>query len=57
MNWKNKRVEEINKICGIKPSVADIFVDEVYAIWDSKAKSYEDFKKEFERSEDDKKRK
>ena len=57
MNWKNKRVEEINKICEIKPSVADIFVDEVYAIWDSKAKSYEDFKKEFERSEDDKKRK
>ena len=48
MNWKDKRINEINKICKARPSVAECFIEEVHGIYESKAKSYEDFQEEQE---------
>ena len=47
-NWQSKRIDEINKLCNIKPRVADCFIDEVNDIYESKADSYEIFKQEQE---------
>ena len=47
-SWQDKRINEINKICSTKPRVAECFIEEVHDIYESKAKSYEDFKKEQE---------
>ncbi len=48
MNWKDKRINEINKICSARPGAAECFIDEVHGIYESKAKSYEDFQEEQE---------
>ena len=51
MDWKDKRIKEINnEISETKKKynfdLKDYYVDEYYALKISKAKSYEDFKKE-----------
>jgi len=47
-NWQDKRINEINETCSTKPGVAENFIEEVYAIYESKADSYESFKQEQE---------
>lgn len=46
MNWKDKRIDEINE-SGATYSPNNEYFEEVYAIYDSKAETYEQFKKEF----------
>ena len=48
MNWKDKRINEINKICSARPGAAECFIEEVHGIYESKAKSYADFQEEQE---------
>ena len=48
ISWKDKRINEINKICSARPGAAECFIDEVHGIYESEAKSYEDFQKEQE---------
>lgn len=43
MNWQDKRIDEINKICKSKAAVAENFIEEVYSIYKSKADSYKNF--------------
>lgn len=50
MNWKDKRIKEINNdISETKKkynfNLHDYYVDEYYALKKSKSKSYEEFKK------------
>ena len=44
--WQDKRINEINKI-SVSSSPNNIYFEEVYAIYESKAKSYKEFKKDF----------
>ena len=44
--WQDKRINEINKI-SVFYSPNNEYFEEVYAIYDSKAKSYKQFKKDF----------
>ena len=46
INWKDIRIDEINEI-GATYSPNNEYFEEVYAIYDSKAETYEQFKKEF----------
>jgi hypothetical protein len=46
MKWKNIRIDEINKM-GLGYTPCNPYFEEVYAIYDSKAETYEQFKKEF----------
>ncbi len=46
MSWKDKRINAINAK-GATFSPNSPYFEEVYAIYDSKAKSYKQFKKEF----------
>jgi len=48
ISWQDKRINEINKICSVRPGAADCFIDEVHGIYESKADSYESFKQEQE---------
>ena len=48
ISWKDKRINEINKICSARPAAAECFIEEVHGIYESKAKSYADFQKEQE---------
>lgn len=45
--WKDIRIDEINAM-GATYAPNDEYFDEVYAIYDSKAETYEQFKMEFE---------
>ena len=45
MNWKNIRIDEINKM-GLGYTPCNPYFEEVYAIYDSKAETYEQFKKD-----------
>jgi len=45
-SWQNKRIHKINKM-GATYSPNSKFFAEVYAIYESKAKSYKEFKKGF----------
>ena len=42
MNWKNIRIDEINKM-GLGYTPCNPYFEEVYAIYDSKAETYEQF--------------
>ena len=44
--WQDKRINEINKI-SVSSCPNNIYFEEVYAIYESKAKSYKEFKKDF----------
>ena len=44
--WQDKRIHKINK-SGAGYSPNNKYFEEVYAIYDSKAKSYKEFKKDF----------
>ena len=44
--WKDIRIDEINA-SGATYTPSDEYFNEVYAIYDSKAETYEQFKKEF----------
>lgn len=45
--WKDIRIDEINAM-GATYAPSHKYFDEVYAIYDSKAETYEQFKMEFE---------
>jgi len=45
-SWKDIRINEINE-SGATYSPNNEYFEEVYAIYDSKAETYEQFKKEF----------
>jgi hypothetical protein len=45
--WKDIRIDEINA-SGATYAPSDEYFNEVYAIYDSKAETYEQFKMEFE---------
>jgi hypothetical protein len=45
-NWKDKRIHKINA-SGATYSPNSKYFDEVYAIYESKAKTYKQFKREF----------
>jgi len=47
--WKDIRINEINE-SGATYAPSDEYFDEVYAIYDSKAETYEQFKMEFEKN-------
>jgi len=56
-SWQDNRINEINlksKIKGYPSSPSNPYFDEVYAIYDSKAKTYNEFKKEFKGEINDK---
>lgn len=46
MSWQDKRINAINTK-GATFSPNSPYFEEIYAIYDSKAKSYKEFKKEF----------
>jgi len=47
--WKDIRINEINE-SGATYAPSDEYFKEVYAIYDSKAETYEQFKMEFEKN-------
>ena len=47
--WKDIRIDEINAM-GATYAPSNEYFDEVYAIYDSKAETYEQFKMEFEKN-------
>ena len=49
-SWKDIRIDEINK-SGATYSPNSEYFEEVNAIYDSKAETYEQFKKEFTKNE------
>ena len=48
-SWKDIRIDEINE-SGATYTPNDEYFNEVYAIYDSKAETYEQFKMEFEKN-------
>ena len=46
MSWQDKRINAIN-LKGATFSPNSPYFEEIYAIYDSKAKSYKEFKKDF----------
>ena len=48
-SWKDIRIDEINK-SGATYSPNNKYFEEVYAIYESKAETYEQFKKEFNKN-------
>ena len=44
--WKDIRIDEINAM-GTTYATSDTYFDEVYAIYDSRAETYEQFQMEF----------